>query len=230
MQVPATIETWTRLNAGLLLLGSLSTAITDEMLCLVGASVLSMSLYFYQNQREWQALGWLGGPPNWVSLGRWLGLLVLLVLAQDLAAWTVCLWALGVLCLDGLDGFLARRLDLSSLFGEYLDKETDAFYMLGLSHLVWQADLAGPWILALGWWRYLYVLALIRWKPSGTKETRSQWGRIIAVVLMIGVAAIFITPMNLQLPLAILLVGLVSVSFGRSFLQLRGEKTVGDKV
>lgn len=223
MTVPPLIENWTRWNAGLLLLGSLATFWWGEIAILVGTTVLSVAGYMITCRAEWKALGFLGGPPNWVTLLRWLGLLGLLISGQELGNWTLSLWAVGVLCLDGLDGYLARTLQKQSLFGEYLDKETDAFFMLGLSHLIWQLGLAGPWVLVLGWLRYLYVLALIRWKAGGTKEVRSQLGRIIAVVLMVGVAVVFVTPVEGQIPLLIFLVALVSFSFGRSFWRLQGR-------
>lgn len=73
-------------------------------------------------------------------------------------------WALVVaggaaLLLDGVDGWAARRTGLASRFGARFDMETDAFFVLALSALVWRAGQAGGWVLASGAMRYIFVLA-----------------------------------------------------------------------
>jgi phosphatidylglycerophosphate synthase len=61
--------------------------------------------------------------------------------------------------LDGVDGWLARRSNMSSRFGARFDMETDALFILVLSVLAWQLDKAGSWVLASGALRYAFVLA-----------------------------------------------------------------------
>ncbi|WP_208982784.1 CDP-alcohol phosphatidyltransferase family protein [Pannonibacter phragmitetus] len=73
-------------------------------------------------------------------------------------------WALAglaglALALDGLDGYLARRLHQESDLGARFDMEVDAFLILCLSAAVWQLDKAGPWVLLIGLMRYGFVLA-----------------------------------------------------------------------
>ena len=63
------------------------------------------------------------------------------------------------LALDGVDGFLARRLNLTSDFGARFDMEIDALLLLILSLLVWQTGQAGIWVLAIGLMRYGFVAA-----------------------------------------------------------------------
>ncbi|NJO38390.1 MAG: CDP-alcohol phosphatidyltransferase family protein [Rhizobiales bacterium] len=63
------------------------------------------------------------------------------------------------LALDGVDGILARRLNLTSAFGARFDMEVDALLLLILSLLVWQTGQAGAWVLAIGLMRYAFVLA-----------------------------------------------------------------------
>ena len=63
------------------------------------------------------------------------------------------------LALDGVDGFLARRLNLASDFGARFDMEIDALLLLILSLLVWQTGQAGAWVLAIGLMRYAFVAA-----------------------------------------------------------------------
>jgi len=63
------------------------------------------------------------------------------------------------LALDGVDGYLARRLNLASEFGARFDMEIDALLLLILSLLVWQTGQAGIWVLAIGLMRYAFVAA-----------------------------------------------------------------------
>src|ERR1700722_14469309 len=63
------------------------------------------------------------------------------------------------LVLDGVDGWLARRCGEASEFGARFDMETDALLILGIATLAWHFDKAGPWILAAGWMRYMFVAA-----------------------------------------------------------------------
>ncbi len=61
--------------------------------------------------------------------------------------------------LDGLDGWLARRSHMASVFGARFDMETDALLILVLAVLAWQWGKAGPWVLACGLMRYAFVAA-----------------------------------------------------------------------
>ncbi|MEL6653849.1 MAG: hypothetical protein AAFQ87_23895 [Bacteroidota bacterium] len=66
----------------------------------------------------------------------------------------------------------------------------------------------------------MYVLALIRWQPPTQKETRFPWGRVIAVVIMVGLPLAILLPEDWRLPAYLLLSGLLLFSFGRSFIAL----------
>src|SRR5262245_46351167 len=72
-------------------------------------------------------------------------------------AWFVVIAAAVAVTLDGLDGWLARNNGESTMFGARFDMETDALLILGISILSWQHGKAGPWILAAGMMRYIFV-------------------------------------------------------------------------
>ena len=88
--------------------------------------------------------------------------------------------------LDGVDGWLARRTRLSSVFGGRVDMETDALLVMVLSVLVWRHDKAGAWVLAGGLLRYAFVAARwpLPWMAGPLVPTRR--GRAAAVAHVIG--------------------------------------------
>jgi phosphatidylglycerophosphate synthase len=67
--------------------------------------------------------------------------------------------------LDGVDGWLARRTKMASPFGARFDMEIDALLVLILSLLAWRYGKAGPWVLASGLLRYVFVAAAW-WEPA----------------------------------------------------------------
>lgn len=130
------------------------------------------------------------GPANVVTLARsaMVALLAALVreVPSDLWAWTAIALGTATACLDGVDGYLARRTRLASEFGARFDMETDALFILVLSALVWRSGVAGAWILAAGALRYLFVAAgwVLPWMRASLSPTRR--GKTMAVVQMVG--------------------------------------------
>jgi phosphatidylglycerophosphate synthase len=140
------------------------------------------------------------GAANWVTMLR--GVLVAQaasVIAEPATAplaWTVVGLTATVAGLDGLDGWLARRAQMSSVFGARFDMETDAFFMLVLSLVVWRHDKAGLWVTAIGLMRYAFVAA--GWvMPWLARPLRSTWrGKAVAVgqFVALGVALLPVVP------------------------------------
>ena len=109
------------------------------------------------------------GPANRITLAR-LGVASLLaaVIGQPAArtnaiAWGIVVIATATALLDLVDGRLARRSGLASDFGARFDMETDAWFTLVLCGLVIFFGKAGPWLLAAGAMRYVFVLAARLW-------------------------------------------------------------------
>ena len=81
----------------------------------------------------------------------------------DLWAWALPTGALLALLLDGIDGWLARRLRVASTFGARFDMEADALLVLALSMAALAAGRAGPWVLTAGALRYVFLVAGALW-------------------------------------------------------------------
>ncbi len=135
-------------------------------------AALAITTYLGMAALLWRAL-WPGpragmGPANRVTLAR--GVLVALLagaladpaLLSAQGAWLFAL-ALVALSLDGVDGWVARRTGSASAQGARFDMELDALFILVLCLALLLLDRAGPWVLAIGAMRYVFVAASWRW-------------------------------------------------------------------
>lgn len=105
--------------------------------------------------------------PNRVTTVRLVGTAILAVVTVQMAigspapAAQLSVAVIGLVCviLDGVDGWLARRLDQATDFGARYDVEVDAATVMVLSIALLVCGIGGWWVLLLGGWRYGYVLA-----------------------------------------------------------------------
>jgi phosphatidylglycerophosphate synthase len=163
------------------------------------------------------------GPADRVTLAR--GLMVGAVTAlvadragQDVPVALVVTLAAVALSLDWVDGQVARRTGTSTALGARFDMEVDAFLILVLSAYV--AVHMGPWVLAIGLMRYVFVAASWRFRWMNAPLPASYARKVVAAVqgIFLVVAA------SGLLPFATVLVGLALASlvwsFGRDVLWL----------
>ena len=136
------------------------------------------------------------GAANSVTLAR-AALAVLLAALLGVAPTAALGWLLvglgtAAVALDGVDGALARRRNEAGAFGARFDMETDALLILVLAALVWQQGKAGPWILAAGLLRYLFVAAswLKPWLGATLPASRRrQAACVVQIVSLLGALA-----------------------------------------
>lgn len=120
-----------------------------------------------------------------------------------------------VMLLDGLDGFVARRLGLASDFGAHLDVEVDAALVLTLGVTLWQRDGLGAWILVPGLLRYAYVL-LLMCVPGRGQEPRSVTGRLAFFAVIASLVLTFVDGASVGQGAAAVGTVLLALSFARS--------------
>jgi phosphatidylglycerophosphate synthase len=176
------------LVAGLLLLMA-GLAATTMLVPAAGAGLaLSLAIYVAMAVWVWRtsklngSLGW----PNRVTLLRglllaWLAVWLMFPAWLSAGAWTIVAVALGSLVLDGVDGWLARRLGQATVFGARFDMEVDAALILLLCLLLVQAGLAGPWVLLIGLMRYGFLAITACWPALRQALPDSQRRKVICV-------------------------------------------------
>lgn len=144
-------------------------------------------------------------------------------LVAGVSGWAVLAVALLALCLDGLDGWLARRRGQVSDFGARFDMEVDAALGLILALNAWAAGTVGAAVLLLGLPRYAFLLAgrALPWLAAPLPE---RFGRKVVCVLQIGaliVLQIPVLPEAVATAVVALTAAALAWSFGRDVLWLR---------
>lgn len=163
------------------------------------------------------------GAANRITLLRG-GLVAMLfgLVGEANAAWVVVAIAATALSLDGVDGWLARRLGTASAFGARFDMETDALALVALTVLAWQYGKAGLWIVLAGLMRYGFVAAA-RLAPRLGRPLPPSWRRkaafvVQAMALIVCLAPIVPSPLSDAIALTGLL--LLSASFAIDIVAL----------
>jgi phosphatidylglycerophosphate synthase len=116
---------------------------------------------------------------------------------------------------DAIDGQIARRTKTCSDHGARFDMEVDAFLILVLSMLV--SDSLGPWVLAMGLMRYVFVTASWRMPWLKASLPHSMARKTVAAVqgIVLVVAASDLLPEVLNFAVVALALGSLVWSFGR---------------
>ncbi len=208
-------------------LSNLSSAVPTVTMILIGLGLWSAILLL-----AWRGLAWHPhqkfGPANVVTLYRSAGTVLiasLVPVAGLLSAqwlWLVTVFAVLLLSLDGIDGYLARRTRLTSGFGARFDMEIDALLILTISVFLWQSGEIGLWIISLGLMRYAFVLASLWLRPLRGELFPSFRRKLVCVIQLVALCAILsplISPPLSSLLGAIALFSLTG-SFARDILWL----------
>jgi phosphatidylglycerophosphate synthase len=140
------------------------------------------------------------GIANAITLFRLCGILMLFCITVPGAAW-VGEVAIVLFMLDALDGWAARRWELVSEFGEYFDKEVDAFFLLVLCVLIYSDQRLGAWVLVPGLLRYFFVGYLKATRPLRIKEQRTARGRLVYFLVMVSMISAFMVDEDFYRPL-----------------------------
>jgi len=158
------------------------------------------------------------GPANAITLLRLFGLIAVTIMHPALNYFTAGVF-LTLICLtDILDGYIARTLNMSSTIGEYMDKETDALFVLLSCFVLFQKGFTGSWILSLGLVRYIYFITVYFFLKPNQKEHKDPQARWIATIVFISILICFFIPYRWAFPPLLGASCLLTYSFIKSTL------------
>ncbi|MEK6476598.1 CDP-alcohol phosphatidyltransferase family protein [Catalinimonas sp. 4WD22] len=166
----------------------------DSVALFTVLSSLLFVCFIYSGRPFWKNLGNAGGLANHITAARVIGILLLLFFQASLPP--IAFFVLGILILiaDGLDGYFARKYNTVSEFGDFFDKETDAFFVLAFCIILMKQGLAGSWVLIPGLMRYAFVLILFLFNIENISLSKSYRRRFIGMWFMGTIMGCFVLP------------------------------------
>ncbi len=180
-----------RLAYPLWMLASVALAVwSREVAFCIAAGVVGLGLQVV-SARAWRTEGGKLAVANVLTLLR-LGLVATLpVLLAWLPRPFFVALVLGILVIDGIDGYVARARGETSAFGAVLDMETDALTVMVLGLLLHHEGAAGAWVLVSGLWRYVFASAVAVVPALGDCPSSPIY-RWVFCLLMIALAGAFV--------------------------------------
>lgn len=212
----ASLVSWTRWNAATLLIALGLSVVIGRAWPVAAAGLASLGMLCGNARGAWTSTGSFGWA-NTVTAFRAVLVWATAMRLHSASAMLLAAVVLALFALDGLDGWLARRRGSASEFGALFDMETDAFFVLTIGLVLFQRGDLGPWILAPGILRYLYVLTRALIPARNPDVPRSRFGRLAFTALSLGLFFGFALPGALGTAAALFGTLLVSASFARSF-------------
>jgi glycosyltransferase involved in cell wall biosynthesis/phosphatidylglycerophosphate synthase len=173
------------------------------------ASLLILVTLGREQWGEGAIIGWA----NAITLVRLA--VIVAITSSSTAGPTEALGAVAVMCLDWLDGRVARRRRETSEFGAKFDMETDALFIAVVGMKLVAEGRLGAWILVPGFLRYAYAIAIGLVETRG-EAPRSRFGRYVFAVQGASLAVALWPVEPIFMPLAVVATLLTTGSFARS--------------
>ncbi len=213
---------WTNLHAVLILIATLISFITHSLLLLVLIGNFSFLFLVLREKNQWTPTTRFG-LGNLLTFGRLFLISVTALFYLKIPNIFIAGFGLIILIADGLDGMLARDRNESSMFGEYFDKETDAYFLHIWVMIAILKSLLWPWTVILGLLRYLFIVYLFILGERDKKERRFKWGRYIFVYVIGVLLAAFLPVPWLYKPAVVIATILLLYSFGRDLVWIHSK-------
>jgi len=207
---------WIFFQSIILVVGLTVDTLNSSVLFTPILGFISFTIYIGLNWNGFIEKKIWGGIPNLVTTMR----LLLLFLAPFLKdTFSLAILTTIVVSLDGIDGFLARKLNQVTLFGGKIDMETDAFFCLLFSVIITKNHPELSWIIISGSLRYCYKIVTTICSKSNFIETKKAYARYIAGCYFVSFILFFLLDYSIGKYLIIIGNILVISSFTVSFYE-----------
>ncbi len=220
---------WSFVNCLINLAGLVSVYISDLILFWVAGAFLSFLIYTRQLPTFLSGFPLLIGYANWISLFR------LVIISLAMIYWDkmsdIILFGLfvGVIILDGVDGYISRRFNQISKQGEYLDMEIDALFVFLLSYMHFSHEKLPAWILIPGGLRYVYGILFTWAKQPSMIRPGKKFRSTVAVLFFISLLMPLITSKLIYMPVILISSSLIVLSFTISAFYLLVYQFTSDR-
>jgi phosphatidylglycerophosphate synthase len=207
---------WLFYHSIIIMIGLIADVAGGTMFFCLIAGVLVFLIFVIKNWSGFTEKKPWGGIPNMVTLFR----LVLLFMTPFIMhnRFNVAVLGTVFVALDGVDGFLARKLDQITYFGGQLDMEADAFFCLIFSMLIGFESREMQWVLLAGSMRYLYKIITTVWNKEAFTETKQKYARFFAGCYFVSLVLFFYVDSSLGKYIVAIGNVLVLFSFAISFV------------
>ncbi|MFB9076189.1 CDP-alcohol phosphatidyltransferase family protein [Flavobacterium procerum] len=169
---------WLFYHSVLILIGLLIDVFNGSVLFSLIFGALVFLFFLVKNWDGFTEKKTWGGLPNAVTLFRLMLLFTLPFISDN--RFSIAILGTLFVALDGVDGFLARKLDQITHFGGLLDMETDAFFCLMFSWLIALEHVEMQWVLVAGSMRYFYKIVTTLYTRKVFVETKQKYARFFA--------------------------------------------------
>jgi len=156
-------------------------------------------------------------------------LIVAVILSEDISHLAFASIVIGILILDGLDGYIARKRQEQTEFGAFFDMEVDAFLAACLSLVLVFEFQFSPLVLFAGLMRYYFLLLkkILGWQNRPTPKMRGV--RLFAVLYFISLISPFVLPIEIARWVVYAGIAIIVFSFGRELVILSSYRnSTGD--
>ncbi|MDR7209366.1 CDP-alcohol phosphatidyltransferase family protein [Flavobacterium piscis] len=215
---------WLFYHSILILIGLLVDIINGTVCFCPIAGFFVFLFFLFKNWPGFTEKKRWGGVPNVVTLFRLMLLFVVPFSMNDRL--NLAVLGTAFIVLDGVDGFLARRLDQITDFGGQLDMETDAFFCLMFSLLIGFEYTEMKWVLVAGCMRYFYKIVTTIWNRNAFAETKQEYARFFAGCYFVSLVLFFYVDFSFGKYIVAIGNGLVLFSFLISFLHFFKKRSV----
>lgn len=185
---------------------------------------LVFAAFLFGGRPFWLIYGSTGGWANSITALRVLGILLLLFFQASLHPYIFLVVGILILVADGLDGYFARKYNTVSDFGDFFDKETDAFFVLAFCVILMKQELLGAWVILPGLMRYAFVLILYAFRIEHIVLHKSKRRAFVGMWFMGTIMGCFVFPEALYTATMIFATAMLSYSFMKDlYLMLRTQ-------
>lgn len=187
-------------------------------------SGLFLLFFLYSGRSFWRGFGITGGVANTITALRVVGILLLLAFQTYLHHYVFFVVGILILVADGLDGYYARKHNTVSDFGDFFDKETDAFFVLAFCIILVEQELLGAWIILPGLMRYAFVLILYLFNIEHIVLGKSYRRRFVGMWFMGSMMGCFVLPEVFYTAAMVFATAMLAYSFMKDFFLMLKQR------